>query len=170
MTPRRGPPKAAVGRGPAGAGGSAASRSAAGRAGAAGQAPGAEAGPGRGTPPPAPRGGDRGGNRGEETKGAGGVLGPRRPDAAGHSPRRGAGCYGGGGLQARRYVDRLERRDGQWRIAVRRATVDAVVTGDASMLGHPVFRRQGYIQGARNETDVSYRRPASLDGPEPARW
>jgi ketosteroid isomerase-like protein len=69
-----------------------------------------------------------------------------------------------------RYVDRLERRDGLWRIAVRRATVDAVVTGDASMLGHPVFRRQGYIQGARDETDVSYQRPTSLDGPEPARW
>jgi hypothetical protein len=33
-----------------------------------------------------------------------------------------------------RYVDRLEKRDGNWRIAVRRSTVDAVVTGDASML------------------------------------
>lgn len=69
-----------------------------------------------------------------------------------------------------RYIDRLERRDGQWRIAVRRATVDAVATGDASMLDHPFFRQQGYIKGTRDETDVSYQRPTSLDGAEPARW
>jgi hypothetical protein len=69
-----------------------------------------------------------------------------------------------------RYLDRLERRDGTWRIAVRRATVDAVVTGDASMLAHPYFRQQGYVRGARDETDVSYQRPTALDGPEPARW
>jgi hypothetical protein len=69
-----------------------------------------------------------------------------------------------------RYVDRLERRDGAWRLAVRRATVDAVATGDATMLGHPFFREQGYIRGTRDRTDVSYQRPLSLDGPEPARW
>ena len=69
-----------------------------------------------------------------------------------------------------RYIDRLERREGTWRIAVRRATVDVVVVGDASMLSHPSFRQQGYIQGARNDTDVSYQRPTTLDGTEPARW
>lgn len=69
-----------------------------------------------------------------------------------------------------RYVDRLEKRDGTWRIAVRRATVDAVVTGDASMLHHPYFEEQGYIRGTRDETDVSYQRPVSLDGSEPSRW
>jgi SnoaL-like domain len=69
-----------------------------------------------------------------------------------------------------RYVDRLERRDGTWRIAVRRSTVDAVISGDASMLSHPFFRQQGYIKGTRDTSDVSYRRPVSLDGPEPARW
>jgi len=69
-----------------------------------------------------------------------------------------------------RYVDRLERRDGQWRIAVRRSTVDAVITGDASMLTHPFFTQQGYPRGARDHSDISYERPVSLDGPEPARW
>lgn len=69
-----------------------------------------------------------------------------------------------------RYVDRLERRDGTWRIAVRRATVDAVLTGDASMLHHPFFQQQGYIRGTRDERDVSYQRPVALDGPEPTRW
>lgn len=69
-----------------------------------------------------------------------------------------------------RYVDRLEKRDGEWRIAVRRATVDAVITGDSSMLHHPFFVQQGYIRGVRDESDISYQRPTSLDGPEPARW
>jgi hypothetical protein len=69
-----------------------------------------------------------------------------------------------------RYIDRLEKRDGTWRIAVRRSTVDAVVTGNASMLGHPFFKQQGYPKGTRDRGDLSYRRPVSLDGPEPARW
>ena len=69
-----------------------------------------------------------------------------------------------------RYVDRLERRDGVWRIAVRRSTVDAVITGDATMLGHPFFKQQGYIKGTRDHGDISYQRPVTLDGPEPARW
>lgn len=69
-----------------------------------------------------------------------------------------------------RYVDRLEKRDGTWRIALRRATVDAVATGDASMLHHPFFAEQGYIRGVRDETDISYQRPTTVDGPEPPRW
>lgn len=69
-----------------------------------------------------------------------------------------------------RYVDRLERRDGTWRIAVRRSTVEAVVSGSASMLSHPFFREQGYLRGARDRTDVSYQRPTTLEGPDCARW
>lgn len=69
-----------------------------------------------------------------------------------------------------RYVDRLERRDGTWRIAVRRSTVDAVITGDASMLSHPFFKQQGYIKGTRDRDDISYERPTSLRGAEPTRW
>jgi ketosteroid isomerase-like protein len=69
-----------------------------------------------------------------------------------------------------RYLDRLEKRDGTWRIAVRRSTVDAVVTGDASMVNHPYFRQQGYPKGTRDRRDLSYQRPIRLDGPEPKRW
>jgi hypothetical protein len=69
-----------------------------------------------------------------------------------------------------RYIDRLERRDGAWRISLRRSTVDAVITGDASIVTHPFFRKQGYIKGVRDATDISYERPISLDGPDPARW
>ncbi len=69
-----------------------------------------------------------------------------------------------------RYVDRLEKREGTWRISVRRSTVDAVITGDASMVNHPFFKKQGYPKGMRGHDDISYRRPVSLDGPEPSRW
>ncbi|WP_316574318.1 nuclear transport factor 2 family protein [Nocardia canadensis] len=58
-----------------------------------------------------------------------------------------------------RYVDRLERRDGQWRIALRRSTVEIMFTADASILGSPFFASQGYPAGARDTSDLSYQRP-----------
>jgi hypothetical protein len=70
-----------------------------------------------------------------------------------------------------RYIDRLERREGQWRIVVRRTTVDAVCTGDASMLSHPFFKQQGYVSGQRDRTDISYQRPIEVDdGEAVVRW
>jgi len=69
-----------------------------------------------------------------------------------------------------RYLDRLERRGGEWRIALRRSTVEVMFTADASVLGSSFFTDQGYLVGTRDRTDVSYRRPLGLDGPEPARW
>lgn len=78
-----------------------------------------------------------------------------------------------GGKTARiingRYIDRIERRDGAWRIALRRSTVDTLIAGDASILQHPRFIEQGYARGTRDESDVSYRRPLSLDAPV-TRW
>jgi hypothetical protein len=72
-----------------------------------------------------------------------------------------------GGEKARlingRYADRIERRDGAWKIALRRSTVDVLVAGDASILKHPMFTQQGYTKGARDETDVSYARPLSMN-------
>jgi len=62
-----------------------------------------------------------------------------------------------------RYIDRLERRDGQWRIALRRSTVEVMFTADATVLESKFFTRQGYIHGARDATDLSYDRPLSLD-------
>ena len=64
-----------------------------------------------------------------------------------------------------RYIDRLERRDGQWRIALRRSTVEVMFTADASVLASKFFTRQGYIHGTRDKTDPSYERPLSLDAP-----
>jgi hypothetical protein len=62
-----------------------------------------------------------------------------------------------------RYIDRLERRDGAWKIAVRRSTVDLAFAADASLLQSEFFRNQRYIKGTRDTKDVSYRRPLSID-------
>lgn len=69
-----------------------------------------------------------------------------------------------------RYIDRLERRDGTWRISVRRSTVELMVTGDASALQTPAFQRQGYLKGTRDRRDLAYERPLRLETPSPASW
>lgn len=68
-----------------------------------------------------------------------------------------------------RYIDRLERRNGEWKIALRRSTVDVLLAGDASILSTPIFKEQGYTKGLRDKRDVSYQRPLSLDE-TPERW
>jgi ketosteroid isomerase-like protein len=63
-----------------------------------------------------------------------------------------------------RYVDRLEKRDGEWKIALRRCTLDLMLQGDASMMQSPYISAAGYIKGVRDKGDVSYMRPLTLDG------
>ena len=58
-----------------------------------------------------------------------------------------------------RYLDRLERRDGDWRIALRQATVELAFTADARLLQSKYFVAQGYERGTRDDTDPSYQRP-----------
>ena len=62
-----------------------------------------------------------------------------------------------------RYIDRLERRDGAWKIAVRRSTVELAFTADASLLQSPFFKDLGYIKGTRDRDDLSYQRPLSME-------
>jgi hypothetical protein len=69
-----------------------------------------------------------------------------------------------------RYLDRLERRDGAWRIALRRSTVELAFTADASLLQSTFFTAQHYIRGTRDVDDLSYRRPLHVDDEAPARW
>lgn len=69
-----------------------------------------------------------------------------------------------------RYLDRLERRDGRWRIAVRRSTVEAMFLADASVLQSSFFKKSGYPVGTRDGSDLSYRRPLTMDLPAPAHW
>jgi hypothetical protein len=69
-----------------------------------------------------------------------------------------------------RISSRLERRNGDWRIAVRRSTVEVMFLADASVLQSSSFKDTGYLVGTRDRHDVSYQRPLSMDAPAPARW
>ena len=69
-----------------------------------------------------------------------------------------------------RYLDRLERREGEWKIALRRSTVDVLIAGDASVLQAPVFKAQGYIKGMQDKRDLAYQRPLTLDETPADRW
>jgi ketosteroid isomerase-like protein len=58
-----------------------------------------------------------------------------------------------------RYIDRLERRDGEWRIAVRQATIEWRC-GPASTHVSPAPDQ--YPEGTWDKSDLSYRRPLEL--------
>lgn len=74
-------------------------------------------------------------------------------------------------LLAGRYVDRLERRDGEWRIALRRCTVEVIMQAEASILKSDYFLDMNFLKGLRDKQDVSYQRPLRLDDtPEGHRW
>jgi hypothetical protein len=65
-----------------------------------------------------------------------------------------------------RYLDELERREGEWRIMKRRAFVDLVVEGDATYLGVPRSTPIDYDQ-VWTRKDLSYSRPLDLETPGP---
>jgi SnoaL-like domain len=67
-----------------------------------------------------------------------------------------------------RYIDRLEKRDGTWRIALRRSTVELVFVADASVVQSDAFKAQGYPCGTRDRRDLSYSRPLTLEAGFPA--
>jgi hypothetical protein len=66
-----------------------------------------------------------------------------------------------------RYIDRLERRGGEWRIKLRRVTIESVCEGDASWLRHPNV--SGLLKGLRSRDDPSYRRPIEIAAGD-VRW
>jgi len=66
-----------------------------------------------------------------------------------------------------RYIDRLERRQGQWKIKLRRSIVDMAAEGDASWLKTPAL--SGFLKGVRSKADPSYQRPIELNAGD-ARW
>jgi ketosteroid isomerase-like protein len=71
-----------------------------------------------------------------------------------HRYRDGKTVLVGGG----RYLDRLEKRDGGWRIAVRRLVMDYRYTVDGSVFGDP----DGYPNGTWDRSDSSYERPLEI--------
>lgn len=66
-----------------------------------------------------------------------------------------------------RYFDQLERRNGVWKIKVRRCTVDMVVEGDASWLHSPAIK--GFLKPQRSKDDPSYQRPIQVNSAH-ERW
>jgi hypothetical protein len=58
-----------------------------------------------------------------------------------------------------RYVDRFERREGDWRIAVRVLLLDWQLSGDAPAMAE---RLAGFNRGSRDREDASYERPLSV--------
>ena len=71
-------------------------------------------------------------------------------------------------LLAGRYIDRLERRDGKWKIALRRATVEIPLEGNAKLPNRKTVAGSGYLKGSRDKSDPSYQRPLTTDDGE--RW
>ena len=71
-------------------------------------------------------------------------------------------------LMGGRYVDRLERRDGVWKIALRRCTIEWMMNGDSSALASGAVK--GFIKGKWDRTDASYIRPLKLDSEPVDRW
>jgi hypothetical protein len=68
-------------------------------------------------------------------------------------------------LLAGRYLDRLEKREGQWRLAVRRSTAEVCFAGDATMMTVAAFVDRHFPKGTRDRTDLSYSRPLEIDTP-----
>jgi hypothetical protein len=58
-----------------------------------------------------------------------------------------------------RYIDRLERRGGEWRIAAREVVVEWVCVGDGAQA---LFRIDPFPNGTWDRTDLSYRRPLEV--------
>jgi hypothetical protein len=71
-------------------------------------------------------------------------------------------------MMAGRYIDRLEKRDGEWRIALRRTTVEVVMEGKAVLPNGQTPPGSGYLKGSRDRSDPSYARPLTTEGGE--RW
>ncbi|WP_436790870.1 nuclear transport factor 2 family protein [Yinghuangia sp. YIM S10712] len=67
-----------------------------------------------------------------------------------------------------RYLDRLERRNGTWKIVLRRCTLEWTLTGDTSLLTSGAFA--GFIKGTWDKKDPSYARPLGLESTPVQRW
>jgi hypothetical protein len=85
------------------------------------------------------------------------VLGTMLPR---HAPGRAT-------ITAGRYVDRLEKRAGEWRILVRRTVIDTDIEGASRWPQGEL--PAAFPTGARDHTDLSYARPLQIDTPTP-RW
>jgi hypothetical protein len=75
-----------------------------------------------------------------------------------HSPGRAKFTTG-------RYIDRLERRGGEWRIVVRRTVIEVEMDGESKWPESAIA--ETFPKGARDTGDLAYARPLQLDSPSP---
>lgn len=68
-----------------------------------------------------------------------------------------------GRMLAGRYIDRLEKRKGEWRIVLRRATVEVAIEGKATLPTGKTLPGSRYLRGSRDRDDPSYARPLTTD-------
>jgi hypothetical protein len=68
-------------------------------------------------------------------------------------------------LTAGRYIDRLERRNGEWRIAVRRTVIEVEIEGESKWPQHAI--NETFPKGAWDAGDLSYARPLEMNSPSP---
>lgn len=61
-----------------------------------------------------------------------------------------------------RYIDRLERRDGEWRVAARELVIDWTAESTTTSFGGT----DAYPHGTWDRSDPSYRRPFELPDPD----
>ena len=59
-----------------------------------------------------------------------------------------------------RYVDRLEKRDDEWRIVVRRLVLDFFYETKGTVFGTP--SQLEYVKGTWDRSDISYERPLQM--------
>ena len=59
-----------------------------------------------------------------------------------------------------RYIDRLEKREGEWRIVVRRLVLDFFYEAKGSVFGTPA--QLAYAKGTWDRSDLSYERPLRM--------
>lgn len=71
-------------------------------------------------------------------------------------------------LMGGRYLYRLERRDGVWKIALRRCTLEWMMSGDSSVMASGAVK--GFIKGKWDRTDPSYARPLTIEDVPAERW
>jgi len=68
-----------------------------------------------------------------------------------------------------RYLDRLERRKGEWRLAVRRCTIEMTADADASWINSEAIK--GFLKPQWSREDPSYERPfVAKPKTEGVRW
>jgi hypothetical protein len=62
-----------------------------------------------------------------------------------------------------RYIDRLEKRDGKWKIALRTSVIEWAMEADDRLLRDPTFVSFGFKAGTHDRSDPSYDRPLTRD-------